>query len=321
MTARASSAPLPEQQYKDLMARILEEGKWKSTRQRGANGELLRALTITGGHMRFDVSNGTMPLISLRALGGAFYQFVGELFWILSGNTHVYQLNRYGVKYWDAWAAPEMCRLYGLEPGEFGTTYGHQWRRFSIDDSRQIDQIKRLFDNLRARPDDRRLLVFAWNPGGVDNLVVRPCHGNFQIVHREGILDMWLLQPSADVPVGIPSNMVMYALLLQIIAKATGFKAGELVHNMGDTHMYEDQIPGVKELLKRDARPFPKVEISDAIIKAVLKMVDEGEKDPLSLPEINPDNLDYPTFFRENIKLIGYDPHPPLKRELMPVAI
>ena len=315
------SKVVPEKQYQDLMRTILEEGRWKTTRQKDADGKLLRALTYTGGYMRYDLADDAMPLISHRALGGAFYQFIGEVFWILSGNTHVYQLNRYGVKYWDSWATPEMCRLYNLDPGDFGRTYGQQWRNFRIDDGRGVDQVKRLFDNLRKRPDDRRLLVFAWNPGGVDNLVVRPCHGNFQIVHRDGYLDMWLLQPSADVPVGIPSNMVMYAFLLHVLCRIFGYKPGTLVHNMGDTHMYEDQIPGVKVLLERENRPFPKVEIDECIIEAVKKMVDEGEKDPLSLPEINPENLPYPDFFRKHVRLIGYDPQPALKRADMPVAI
>lgn len=314
-------ATLPEQQYLDLMQKILDEGKWKSTRQKGADGNYLRAKTITGGYMRYDLSDGVMPLVSCRALGGAFYQFIGEMLWILSGNTHLYQLHRYGVKYWDAWAAPELCRLYNLDPGDFGTTYGAQWRNFRIDNSRAVDQVKRLFDNLRARPDDRRLIVTAWNPGGVDNLVVRPCHGTFQIVHREGVLDMWLIQQSADVPVGIPSNMVMYAFLLNIIARATGNKVGTLVHNMGDTHIYEDQIPGVLELLKREPRPFPKVTIDQSIVDAIMLMVDKGEKDPLSLPEINPDNLDYVDFLKKTVVLEGYDPHPPIKRELLPVAV
>ncbi len=312
---------LPEQQYVDLMKTILEEGKWKQTRQKDKDGNFLRAKTITGGYMRYDLSDGTMPLISGRALGGAFYQFIGEVFWILSGNTHQYQLNRYGVKYWDSWATPEMCRLYNLDPGDFGTTYGKQWRSFQIDNSRSVDQVKRLFDGLRSRPEDRRLIVTAWNPGGVDNLVVRPCHGTFQIVHREGVLDMWLIQMSADVPVGIPSNMVMYAFLLTCIARATGYKVGTLVHNMGDTHIYEDQIPGVEVLIERAAKPFPKFTVSDAIIDAVLLMVDKGEKDPLSLPEINPKGLDYVTFLKENVVLHGYEPHPPIKRDLLPVAV
>jgi thymidylate synthase len=242
------------------------------------------------------------------------------MLWILSGSTSLEQLQKYGVHYWDSWADAEHCGWYDLPVGEFGRTYGAQWRSFNAGGPEPIDQVKRVFDILAKNPEDRGMVITPWNPYDVDHLVVKPCHGHVQFVHVEGKLNMLVTQRSADVPVGIPSNLVMYKFFQMLVCMKTGLKEGDYVHNMGDTHYYEDQWPGVELMIEREAKPFPKVTI-DPIMVRILDMMLEGEVDPLGTKEINPEGKPYTELIEQWVKLEGYDPHPAVPRDMMPVAI
>ena len=57
---------------------------------------------------------------------------------------------------------------------------------------------------------------------------------------------------SQDVPLGTPFNISSYALLLEIIAKMVNMVPDELIANMGDCHIYLNQIDGVKEQIGRE---------------------------------------------------------------------
>jgi len=70
---------------------------------------------------------------------------------------------------------------------------------------------------------------------------------------------------SQDVPLGTPFNIASYALLLEIIAKEVNMIPDELITNMGDCHIYLNQIDGIKEQLIREPYPLPKLVISDDV--------------------------------------------------------
>lgn len=168
-----------------------------------------------------------------------------------------------------------------------------------------IDQIANLINDLKNDPDSRRLLVTAWNPVDVPNSVLPPCHIGFQMYTRElslderldlmrkrtvdgtvdydnrhhGFLDyhnipkraislMWN-QRSCDVPLGIPYNIASYALLLLMIAKTVNMVPDELIGNLGDTHIYLNQLDGVNEQLSRDSFDLPTVTISDRVVSDI----------------------------------------------------
>lgn len=159
-----------------------------------------------------------------------------------------------------------------------------------------IDQIQTLISDLKTNPDSRRLMVSAWNVGELDQMVLPPCHYGFQVYTRElsheerfrihsnnpiaiqAALDnkpltmeetntptraislMWN-QRSVDVPLGLPFNIASYGLLLMIIAKEVNMIPEELIGNLGDCHIYQNQIEGVNEQLKRDSYELPKLNI------------------------------------------------------------
>jgi thymidylate synthase len=182
--------------------------------------------------------------------------------------------------------------------GELGPIYGKQWRKWTkkkmylstdgsyeniYDETDQtvIDQISILINELKTNPDSRRLMVNAWNPAELDQMVLPPCHYGFQVYTRElskfersrwwgvregehfldEVLDkynipkraislMWN-QRSVDTFLGLPFNIASYGLLLEIIAKSVNMIPDELIGNLGDVHLYNNHIEQAKEQIGR----------------------------------------------------------------------
>jgi thymidylate synthase len=66
---------------------------------------------------------------------------------------------------------------------------------------------------------------------------------------------------SNDVPLGLPFNIASYALLLEIIGKIVNMVPDELIGNLGDCHIYLNQIEGVKEQIGRPYTPEERHEL------------------------------------------------------------
>jgi len=169
--------------------------------------------------------------------------------------------------------------------GELGPIYGKQWRNWrkangigysgaiTMDGTRtnnepqvtygSIDQIKNLINDLKASPDSRRLMVNAWNVGELDQMVLPPCHFSWQCYSHEQdgkrYLSLAWSQRSVDCGLGLPFNIASYGLLLEIIAKTVDMIPYELIGNLGDCHIYNNHIDGVKQQLERSAFKLPKL--------------------------------------------------------------
>ncbi|HVY52725.1 MAG TPA: thymidylate synthase [Devosia sp.] len=265
--------PHPERQYLDLLQTVLETGIDRPDR----TGTGTRS--IFGHQMRFDLAQG-FPLLTTKKLHWKSIAY--ELLWFLRGDTNVRWLQERGVRIWDEWAD---------DNGDLGPVYGSQWRSWPDGRGGTIDQIARVVESIRSKPDSRRHIVTAWNPAEVDEMALPPCHCLFQFYVAQGRLSCQLYQRSADIFLGVPFNIASYALLTQMVAQVTGLSAGEFVHSLGDVHLYSNHVQQAREQLGREPRPFPRL-------------------------TLNPERRGIFDFEFEDMTLTGYDPHPHIKAEV-----
>ena len=211
-------------QYLDLMAHVLANG----TRKEDRTG--VGTLSVFGHQMRFDLAGG-FPLVTTKKVH--LRAIIHELLWFLRGESNVRSLQANGVTIWDEWADAD---------GELGPVYGRQWRSWAAADGRTIDQIAQVVEQIRTKPDSRRLIVSAWNVGEIEQMALPPCHCLFQFYVADGRLFCQLYQRSADIFLGVPFNIASYALLTMMIAQVTGYEPGEFVHTLGDAHLYLNHL-------------------------------------------------------------------------------
>jgi thymidylate synthase len=257
-------------QYLSLLQRILNEGVEKGDR----TGTGTRS--VFGHQMRFDLADG-FPLLTTKKVH--LRSIIHELLWFLSGDTNIRYLQDNGVRIWDEWADAN---------GDLGPVYGKQWRDFS-----GVDQIAEVVARIKANPDDRRLVVSAWNPPDLPRMALAPCHCLFQFYVADGRLSCQLYQRSADVFLGVPFNIASYALLTLMMAQVTGLAPGAFVHTLGDAHLYANHLEQAREQITREPRPLPTM-------------------------TLNPTVTDIFAFRYADFTLTGYDPHPHIRA---PIAV
>src|SRR5207249_7670218 len=139
---------------------------------------------------------------------------------------------------------------------------GRQWRSWAAPDGRTNDQISAVVRSIRENPEGRRHIVTAWNPADVDDMALPPCHCLLQFSVADGRLSCQLYQRSADVFLGLPTNIASYALLTMMVAQVTGLKPGEFVHSLGDAHLYSNHLEQARLQLTRPTRPLPVMKIN-----------------------------------------------------------
>ena len=229
------------QQYLDLLRDVMENGVDKMDR----TGVGTRS--VFGRQMRFDLSKG-FPLVTTKKVH--LKSIIHELLWFLKGETNVKYLQENGVRIWNEWAD---------ENGELGPVYGSQWRNWNGEG---IDQIAEVIETLKKKPNDRRMIVSAWNVGKIPEMHVPPCHMMFQFYVANNKLSCMLYQRSCDMFLGVPFNIASYALLTMMVAQVCGLEPGEFIHTLGDTHIYHNHFEQVREQLSHTPYPLPQMKIN-----------------------------------------------------------
>merc|ERR1712194_976558 len=128
-----------------------------------------------------------------------------------------------------------------------------------------VDQLVDCIDKIRNNPEDRRIVMSAWNPSDLDQMALPPCHMfcQFYVDTEKNELSCQMYQRSADMGLGVPSNIASYALLTHMMAKVTGRKPGDFVHTIGDAHVYLNHVDALKEQLERTPSTFPKLKLKE----------------------------------------------------------
>lgn len=228
-------------QYLDFLRHIRQSGARKEDRTGTGT------LSVFGYQMRFDLAAG-FPLVTTKKLH--VRSIIHELLWFLKGDTNIAYLRDNAVTIWDEWAD---------ENGDLGPVYGKQWRRWATADGREIDQLSRIVEQLKANPDSRRLVVSAWNVGELDKMALLPCHALFQFYVADNRLSCQLYQRSADALLGVPFNIASYALLTHMVAQQCNLRAGDLVWTGGDCHLYLNHLEQADLQLSRTPLALPQL--------------------------------------------------------------
>lgn len=215
-----------EAQYEELVSRVLLFGQIRS----GRNGE---TKSLFGAQLGFDLSSGVFPLISARQI---YYKGVlGELAAMLRGPTHVKDFEKFGCNYWKSWADPR---------GNLAVDYGNLWT-----DWNGYNQLSELRHELKHNPASRRLIISSWKPDTMHELSLPCCHYLYQFYVRDGkYLDMMWQQRSVDVMIGLPSDLVLAAVLNILIADDAQLVPGRVSMIFGDTHVYAEHYDNAGSL-------------------------------------------------------------------------
>ena len=265
-------------QYHDLLEDILQNGERKDDRTG------VGTYSVFGRSIRFDLRTG-FPAITTKKL--AWKAVCGELLWFIEGSGDERRLAEitHGSKdgkvtIWTPNALAPYWRPKAQYEGDLGRVYGVQWRHWKTpvyhkqetfkDDFgsiynrqgsfhvKETDQLKNLIEGLQKDPNGRRHIINAWNAGELEDMALPPCHVMSQFyVNKNKEISCHMYQRSVDVFLGLPFNIASYALLTHLLAHHLGYKVGELIISMGDTHIYEDHIEQVKEQLTREEYPLP----------------------------------------------------------------
>lgn len=293
-------------QYLDLLEKIIANGYIRPASRPG----LPPTAELFGETMRFDLSEG-FPILTCRKM--PVKAWMVELCWLLKGKTTIAYLLDRNVHIWDddayrfykfrggklpkeEWLEKAKITVYDEETrmiyGDLGKVYGYQWRCFNGI----WDQIQNLQASLHSSPDSRRHIVTAWNPLDYNTpgaAALPACHAWFQCNIRANYLDLMLYQRSCDMILGVPFDIVEYALLTHLLAKSQGLEPGIFTWIGASCHIYTPHLDVAKKLISRKNNLY--------------------ELPILNIAKYHYDITDYEP---EDFELIDYNANPAVKAEL-----
>jgi len=240
--------------YLDLAKDILENGNEVYNERTGK-----KTLTVIGRTLEFDVGGGEFPLVTTRK---AFWRSaIAEMLGYLRGYDSAAQFRAIGTKTWDANA--NITPAWLANPNRKGTddigrAYGVQGRGWRRPDGKEFDQLRKIYNDLRAGKDDRGEILTFWNPGEFDLMCLRPCIHTHNFALLDGTLYLESYMRSCDVPLGLVFNMPQIYFLLAVMAQITGNKPGRARLHITNAHIYEDQIEKMKIQVEREPLSAPR---------------------------------------------------------------
>lgn len=294
-----------EYNYLNLMKNILDNGNEREDRTGTGT------ISLFGTQMRFDISNGNLPLLTTKQV--PLRAIVEELLFFCRGDTDTEILERKGIKIWSGNTSREFLDDRGLKhykQGLMGPMYSWSWRNFGAKYSPEFadtstndisliggfDQLKHVEHLLKTDPFSRRIYISNLNPAESQNMCLEPCHIYIQFYVEEidnvKHLSGYFTLRSSD-SIAWVFNILSYNLLINILALKCDMKPKEIVYNAVDCHIYKNHIEAINTQISRKPRPFPNIKL-----------------DP------NLKNKDWSEMSYSDFDLIGYFPFPSIKMQM-----
>jgi thymidylate synthase len=261
-----------EMEYLRLLDNILNNGSKRQDRTG------VGTYSLFGTQLRFSLKDNVVPMLTTKKMFAK--GIVEELLFFLRGETDTTKLEAKGVNIWKGNTTREFLDKRGMHDyptGDMGKGYGFEWRNFGgritsnkYDASRPapmnryadgVDQLTQVIHTLKTNPTDRRIIISAWNPKDLPEAALPPCHMMVQFYADGEQLSAQFYMRSVDSFLGLPFNILSYAILTRIVAETVGMQPKELVFIGGDTHIYNNHTGPVLEQLSREPFEFPTMTI------------------------------------------------------------
>lgn len=198
---------------------------------------------------RYDLSE-EFPILTLRRT--YLRSAVDEILWIWQKKSNNIKDLHSGI--WDAWAD---------ENGSIGKAYGYQLGVKHSYPEGEFDQVDRILYDLKHNPASRRIMSNIYVHSDLKDMRLYPCAYSMTFNVTGNRLNAVLNQRSQDMLAANNWNVVQYSALLIMMAKASGFEPGELVHVIADAHIYDRHIPIIEEIIAREPYDAPTLRVAD----------------------------------------------------------
>lgn len=313
-----------DKKYCELLRKILKEGELFENRTG------IDTLSVEGINFKFDLEK-EFPILESKKI--ILKNALSELLWIYQAQTNdVSWLRERGNNIWNDWEVDsdgiyriyepttedydkdkevdvkdlngniiigmkaksnidgkniKEAKFYGKEyAGTIGTAYG-----YIINKYKRLDYV---LNALKNNPHDRRMLISLWQDADLKTAVLPSCVWSSEWKVKDGKLNSYIHQRSADVPLGLPFNISQYAILQSLLAKVSGLEVGNMNYSIMDAHIYVNQIDGIKKQLKNYElmTEYEKMikEKNDVNLQSIYNLLLKKEKDITEFINNNPNN-------------------------------
>jgi thymidylate synthase len=156
------------------------------------------------------------------------YKFmVAEWLWIHEGHNDVQSIGTFNKKYFDL--SDDGKTMNGA--------YGPHW----------VSQRQYVVNALKRDPWTRQAVITFWNRNPAPSKDI-PCTISMQFLHRDGALHMVVNMRSSDIWLGIPYDAFTFAQMGNWVASELGYKRGDMILQLGSSHMYETDYEKASEI-------------------------------------------------------------------------
>lgn len=251
--------------YRGLLSELVNHGVTEVNERTKTEIKMLQGARS----FKLDLSDGRLPVAGNRR----YYPHVAaaETAWQFMGTKDPKFILGKAPKLWSKFLEDEeVTEDRGNGPVTFTkkvlkTAYGYRWRH-----AFGRDQLELAVQELKTNPTNRQLFISAWDPrsdglGGPQPKNI-PCPVGFTVSRCRDDLHMAVFIRSSDVFVGLPYDVMGYALTADAIAATVGLRPKSLHFTLAHAHLYKPHWNATRACLTadwsesewREAREFAK---------------------------------------------------------------